>query len=128
MCNVNDVGKAINPEGVEGQQYGGSIMAVSRSRFEEVVWDMNTGVILNGNLLDYKIATILDCGPIEPTIVETDRGYGPYGANGIGEDVGDHWLRFSALPCTTLSGLPSTTCLLLPARSSRPLGRYRRDE
>jgi CO/xanthine dehydrogenase Mo-binding subunit len=45
--------------------------------------------MLNGNLLDYKIATILDCGPIEPIIVETALGYGPYGANGIGEDVAD---------------------------------------
>ncbi len=36
---VNDVGKAINPEAVEGQQYGGAYMAVSRARTEEVIWD-----------------------------------------------------------------------------------------
>jgi CO/xanthine dehydrogenase Mo-binding subunit len=90
VVNVNDVGKAINPDAVEGQQYGGSIMAVSRSHTEEVVWDMATGVMLNGNLLDYKIATMLDCGPIETVIIETGLGYGPYGANGIGEDVADH--------------------------------------
>ena len=52
---VNDVGKAINPEAVEGQQYGGAFMAVSRAQTEELVWDLNTGVMLNGNLLDYKI-------------------------------------------------------------------------
>jgi len=64
-------------------------MAASRGQTEEVIWDKGTGVMLNGNLLDYKIATILDCGPIEPIIVETALGYGPYGANGIGEDVAD---------------------------------------
>jgi CO/xanthine dehydrogenase Mo-binding subunit len=46
--------------------------------------------MLNGNLIDYNIATILDCGPIDTVIVETQLGYGPYGANGIGEDVADH--------------------------------------
>ncbi|MGD0229556.1 MAG: xanthine dehydrogenase family protein molybdopterin-binding subunit [Syntrophorhabdales bacterium] len=90
VVNVNDVGKAINPEAVEGQQYGGTYMAVSRAQTEEMVWDLNTGVMLNGNLLDYKISTILDCGPIETIIIETAMGYGPYGANGIGEDVADH--------------------------------------
>jgi xanthine dehydrogenase molybdenum-binding subunit len=90
VVTVNDVGKAVNPEAVEGQQYGGAFMAASRAQTEEVVWDLNTGVMLNGNLIDYKIATILDVGPIEPIIVETRMGYGPYGANGIGEDVADH--------------------------------------
>ena len=50
VVNVNDVGKAINPEAVEGQQYGGAYMAASRAQTEEVVWDLNTGVMLNGNL------------------------------------------------------------------------------
>jgi CO/xanthine dehydrogenase Mo-binding subunit len=43
--------------------------------------------MLNGNLLDYKIATILDIGEVKPILVETGMGYGPYGAIGIGEDV-----------------------------------------
>jgi len=90
VVNVNDVGKAISPETVEGQQYGGMYMAVGRSRSEEIVWDPRTGVMLNSNLLDYKIATMLDCGPIEPIIVETGMGYGPYGAEGIGENVACH--------------------------------------
>ncbi|MGD0663098.1 MAG: molybdopterin cofactor-binding domain-containing protein [Syntrophorhabdales bacterium] len=87
VVNVNDVGKAINPDAVEGQQYGGTIMGVSRVRTEQVVYCPVTGVILNGNLIDYKISTSLDCGPIDPIIVETGMGYGPYGSTGIGEDV-----------------------------------------
>ncbi len=87
VVNVNDVGKAINPRSCEGQQYGGTYMGVGRARSEEVIHDPVTGVMLNGNLLDYKIATILDSGPIDTLLVETGMGYGPYGVVGIGEDV-----------------------------------------
>jgi xanthine dehydrogenase molybdenum-binding subunit len=87
VVNVNDVGKVISWEGCEGQQYGGTYMAVGRGRSEEVVHDPVTGVMLNGNLLDYKISTILDIGSIETILVETGMGYGPYGIVGIGEDV-----------------------------------------
>jgi len=87
VVNVNDVGKVISWEGCEAQQYGGSYMAVGRGRSEEVVHDPVTGVMLNGNLLDYKIATIQDIAAIDTHLVETGMGYGPYGALGIAEDV-----------------------------------------
>jgi CO/xanthine dehydrogenase Mo-binding subunit len=89
VVNVNDVGKAINPLSCHGQQYGGTYMGVGRGLTEEVVYDPVTGVMLNGNLLDYKISTILDIdGPIDTILVETGMGYGPYGVVGIGEDIG----------------------------------------
>jgi xanthine dehydrogenase molybdenum-binding subunit len=87
VVNVNDVGKVISWEGAEAQQYGGTFMAVGRGRSEEVIHDPVTGVMLNGNLLDYKIATMLDIGEIDPVLVETGMGFGPYGTVGIGEDV-----------------------------------------
>ena len=87
VVNVNDVGRVISWETCEGQQYGGTIMGVSRGLMEEVVYDPVTGVMLSGNLLDYKIATMLDVGPIQTVLVETGMGYGPYGLVGIGEDV-----------------------------------------
>ena len=64
-------------------------MGVGRNRSEEYIWDPNTGVLLNGNLLDYKFSSILDVGSIETIIVETGMGLGPYGSIGIGEDVGN---------------------------------------
>ncbi len=87
VVNVNDVGKVVSWEGCEGQQYGGSFMAVGRGLFEEVVHDPVTGVMLNGNLIDYKICTMNDIGPIHTELVESRMGYGPYGIVGIGEDV-----------------------------------------
>ena len=87
VVNVNDVGKVISWDGCEGQQYGGTCMGVGRGRTEEVVYDKFTGVMLNGDLLNYKIPTMLDIGPIDTLLVETGMGYGPYGLVGIGEDV-----------------------------------------
>ena len=87
VVNVNDVGKALSPEGVEGQQYGGTFMGVGRNRCEEYVWDEKTGVLLNGNLVDYKVATMNDIGSVDTLIVETGMGYGPYGSVGVGEVV-----------------------------------------
>jgi CO/xanthine dehydrogenase Mo-binding subunit len=87
VVNVNDVGKVISWEGCEGQQYGGSFMGVGRAKYEEVVHDPVTGVLLNGNLLDYKIATIHYIAQVDTLLVETGMGYGPYGAVGIGEDI-----------------------------------------
>ena len=87
VVTVNDVGKVINWDGCEGQAYGGAIMAIGRGMTEEMVWDPRTGVMLNGNLLNYKIPTMMDYGDIETIMVETGMGYGPYGSVGIGEDI-----------------------------------------
>jgi xanthine dehydrogenase molybdenum-binding subunit len=87
MAAVNDVGKVINWDGCEGQQYGGAYMAAGRGHTEEVVHDPQTGVMLNGNLLNYKIPTMMDVGSIDTALVESGMGYGPYGVVGIGEDV-----------------------------------------
>ncbi|MEE8400008.1 MAG: xanthine dehydrogenase family protein molybdopterin-binding subunit [Desulfobacterales bacterium] len=87
VVNVNDVGKVINPASCAGQQYGGTYVGVGRGTTEEVIHDPVTGVMLNGNLLDYKIATMLDLGPIDTRLVESGMGYGPYGVVGIGEDI-----------------------------------------
>ncbi len=62
-------------------------MAVGRGRTEEVVHDPNTGVMLNGNLLNYKFPSLMDIDQIDTLLVETGMGYGPYGLVGIGEDV-----------------------------------------
>ena len=87
VVNANDVGKAISPETVEGQMYGGTYMGVGRALTEEMVWDPQTGVLLNRNLLDYKIPTMDDCPEADTVIVETEMGHGPYGTTGVGEDV-----------------------------------------
>lgn len=87
VVNVNDVGKAISPESVEGQMYGGTYMGVGRGMIEEMVWDPATGVLMNRDLINYKVPTILDCPGAVTEIVETEMGHGPYGTVGVGEDI-----------------------------------------
>lgn len=87
VVNVNDVGKVVSWESCEGQQYGGTYMGIGRGLYEEVVHDPVTGVMLNGNLLDYKISTMNDLGHITTELLESGMGYGPYGIVGIGEDI-----------------------------------------
>jgi CO/xanthine dehydrogenase Mo-binding subunit len=89
---VNDVGRAINPDAINGQQYGGAYMGIGRSKTEAVYYDPDTGVKLNDNHVGYEILTMNDVGPIDCHIVESGLGYGAYGLYGCSE---------SGTACTT---------------------------
>jgi xanthine dehydrogenase molybdenum-binding subunit len=89
VVNSNDVGKCFDPEGVNAQQYGGSYMGLSHGRQDAKVYDPDTGIVLNDNLIDYKWFSFNDItGPMNQCIVESGLGYAPYGAIGIGESLG----------------------------------------
>jgi xanthine dehydrogenase molybdenum-binding subunit len=92
---VNDVGKVINPDAVNGQQYGGSYMGIGRSNTEAIYYDPQTGAKLNDNHIGYEILTMNDVGPIDCHILESGFGYGPYGMYGVAES--------SAACCTTVT-------------------------
>lgn len=83
---ANDVGQPISPETVEGQMYGAAIMGYSTGGIEETIYDSATGVMLNPNMLDYKIMTILDAPTVDYRMVTSRMGNGVYGACGVGED------------------------------------------
>jgi CO/xanthine dehydrogenase Mo-binding subunit len=85
---VNDVGHIFNRQGAEAQQYGGAIMGIGRSATEEKIYCPNTGVGLNYDLINYHIGTMNDYPTIQCHLKESHLGYGPYGSNGIGENVG----------------------------------------
>ncbi len=95
---VNDVGRAINPDAINGQQYGGSYMGLGRSGAEAVYYDPRTGVKLNGNHVGYEILTMNDLGPIDCHILESGLGYGAYGLYGCSE---------SGTACTTTGTGPA---------------------
>jgi CO/xanthine dehydrogenase Mo-binding subunit len=85
---VNDVGKVINPDSCNGQQYGGTYMGIGRSNTEAIYYDPQTGIKLNDNLLGYEVPVLNDCGVIDCHLVETGQGYGAYGSVWIGESAG----------------------------------------
>ncbi|MFW9996948.1 MAG: xanthine dehydrogenase family protein molybdopterin-binding subunit [Candidatus Odinarchaeota archaeon] len=81
---VHDVGKAINPQTLEGQIEGGSLQGAGFGRFEEIVYNSD-GSILSNNLGTYIIPTTLDSPEIKSVIVEHGYPEGPFGGKGIGE-------------------------------------------
>jgi CO/xanthine dehydrogenase Mo-binding subunit len=83
IIGVLDVGQIINPMNVSGQNEGGIIMGVSTTIPEELV--IQDGVVINGDLKDYKIWTSMDYVPIRSKILETHFDEGPFGAKGCGE-------------------------------------------
>jgi CO/xanthine dehydrogenase Mo-binding subunit len=81
---AHDVGRAINPQAVEGQIQGGFVQGLGYALFEEQVWD--DGRLANPSMMDYKIPAAPDVsGPIDVTIIEDPEPTGPFGAKGVGE-------------------------------------------
>jgi aldehyde oxidoreductase len=76
---AHDVGRAINPQQVEGQIHGGIAQGLGLALMEEYV------PARTENLHDYLIPTIGDIPPIETILVERPDPLGPYGAKGVGE-------------------------------------------
>jgi len=83
MVTVYDIGKAINPLGVEGQIEGGTIQGLGYGIMEDLVH--KDGIVQNPNLADYYIPTSLDIPEIKTVILEYPGHLGPYGAKAIGE-------------------------------------------
>jgi CO/xanthine dehydrogenase Mo-binding subunit len=81
---VQDVGKAINPIGVEGQMQGGAVQSLGIALTEGLMFDED-GRLTNPSLLDYRKLTAADLPNLETIIVEVPSPAGPFGARGVGE-------------------------------------------
>jgi CO/xanthine dehydrogenase Mo-binding subunit len=80
---AQDVGKAVNPQAVEGQIEGGAAQGLGLALMEEVQTD--GGLITNASFTDYLIPTALDMPPVDSVLVEVPEPDAPYGAKGMGE-------------------------------------------
>jgi xanthine dehydrogenase molybdenum-binding subunit len=85
---VNDIGHVFNPRGAMGQQYGGAVMGLGRSATEEKIYCPATGVGLNFDHINYHLGTMNDYPVVDCILHESHLGYAPYGAYGIGENIG----------------------------------------
>ena len=84
VYSAHDVGRAINPQMIEGQIEGGVVMGQGYGAMEEFI--QQDGVIKTCSLAEYFIPTSLDMPQeIVPLIVEVKDPEGPYGAKGVGE-------------------------------------------
>jgi CO/xanthine dehydrogenase Mo-binding subunit len=82
---VSDVGKAMNPLQVRGQDEGAAIMGLGHTLMEQYIHD-DVGRIRNLGAIDYRIPTSMDLPLLmESDIIENEDGPGPYGAKGMSE-------------------------------------------
>jgi len=84
LVTIGDVGFAINPSLVEGQDLGAATQGLGAALYEELIYD--GGQLENPNLVDYRVPHIADMPDrIDTIVVERGDGVGPYGAKGAGE-------------------------------------------
>ncbi len=107
LATAQDVGKAINPQAVEGQIEGGSAQGLGLAVMEEIL--VKDGVIMNPSFTDYLIPTILDMPPMQIDIMELGDPDSEYGVKGVGEPP-------------TISSTPAIVAALRDA-SGKPLAR-----
>jgi CO/xanthine dehydrogenase Mo-binding subunit len=81
---VQDVGKAVHPDYVEGQIQGGVVQGIGWGLNEEYIYD-DEGHLLNASFLDYRMPTCLDVPMIDTVMVEVPNPGHPYGVRGVGE-------------------------------------------
>jgi CO/xanthine dehydrogenase Mo-binding subunit len=82
---VHDSGRLINPLSAKGQIQGAAIQGIGMALHEDLVYDRRTGQPLTAGYYGARIPTHLDAPAIDVIFIESDDGYGPYGAKSIGE-------------------------------------------
>jgi len=83
IATAQDVGKAMNPQAVEGQIHGGIAQGLGLAVMEEI--QVTDGMVRNPSFTDYLIPTILDMPPVRLDVLELADPHAPYGLRGIGE-------------------------------------------
>lgn len=83
IAAAHDCGKAVNPMLLEGQIEGGVAMGLGYGLYEEMV--LKNGEVMNPQLTDYVLPTVLDVPEIMVALIEKPAPKGPFGAKGIAE-------------------------------------------
>lgn len=81
---AEDAGTLINPQIVDGQIHGSTILGIGGSLLEEVVYDEN-GQNLTGSLMDYLLPTACEAPKLEIHHLETPNHRTPAGIKGMSE-------------------------------------------
>ncbi len=81
---VQDVGRAIHPDYVEGQMQGGAVQGIGWALNEGYVFD-RSGRMENPGFLDYRMPVASDLPMIDTVMVEVPNPGHPFGVKGVGE-------------------------------------------
>ena len=80
---AHDVGRAVNPQGVEGQIEGGIVQALGQGLMED--YKLESGRTSTSGFARYILPTSLDVPQINSIIIEDPDPIGPLGVKGVGE-------------------------------------------
>ena len=83
LATVQEVGRAMHPQALEGQIEGGSAQGLGLALMEEIV--VRDGEVLNASFTDYLLPTTLDMPRVRIEILEHADPDAPYGLKGVGE-------------------------------------------
>ncbi len=82
---VHDSGRIINPLAATSQIKGAAAMGIGMALHEDLRYDRLTGRPLTTGFYFDRIPTHHDVPEVEVEFIETDDGFGPYGAKSVGE-------------------------------------------
>lgn len=84
LVTVGDVGRAIEPDLVKGQDLGAATQGLGIALWEEMVYEGEQ--LTNPNLVEYRVPRFTDAPRrVTSLLAERGDGAGPYGAKGAGE-------------------------------------------
>lgn len=81
---VQDVGRAIHPDYVEGQMQGGAVQGIGWALNEAYIHDAQ-GRLDNAGFLDYRVPVCSDLPMIDTVMIEKPNPAHTYGVKGVGE-------------------------------------------
>jgi 2-furoyl-CoA dehydrogenase large subunit len=84
---VDDCGKRIHPQIVEGQVHGATAHALGAAMFETFPYD-EQGTLLTANFYDYHVPHALDMPPLKTGYIESPSPFSSLGTKGMGEGGG----------------------------------------
>lgn len=79
----HDVGRVVNPNGVEGQIEGGAVQSIGQAIMEH--YQLSDGVPVTKNFAKYILPTSVDVPEFHSDLVENRDPFSPLGAKGVGE-------------------------------------------
>ena len=83
---VDDAGTIINPLLAAGQIHGGVVQGIAQALYEDVSYDLDSGQLMTGSLLDYAVPRAEHVPNIRSLFQETPSPTNPIGVKGIGEN------------------------------------------
>jgi len=82
---VDDVGRPVNPMIVRGQSQGAVAQGLGQALMELGAYDAETGQLLSGSFMDYRVPRADDLPPLDPIPNDVPSPTNPLGVKGAGE-------------------------------------------